>query len=702
MSNDIKIIIIFLVFVILFVGVLRAEDNTDDLESRLAAAVGKERVEILLKLVKLHTDRNPKEAIEYGKEGLASAERIGSKRLIVELSNSLCRACILVGDLTGALDYGKQGLVTARTTGDERLLAGAYMANGGIVYSLGNFDSALEYYLQALQASEKIDDPNGIAQALNGLGATYSNIGNFLKASESYSSALEIRRKLQDKRGIADLLNNLAYNYWRLKNFKKMLEYAELALKSFEELGETGSTAYPLGQIGMAHCELGNLNLALNYLLKSNEIFEKNDIKKGLAYSYKEIGRVYTKKRLYPRALESLEKGLEISLKHQFKDYASEFYKNISKVYSELKDYKQAFLYYQKFKETNDEIFNSESNKRFAQLQTLYEKDKREKEIELLKKDQSVRDIALKQQKTQTKGLIFGVLLLTGIVILLINLYRLKVRSNREILEKNRMIAEKNRNIMSSISYARGIQQVMLPTQHMLNGALPEYFLVFEPRDMVSGDFYWFHETNGKRVVAVVDCTGHGVPGALLTMIVNILLDEIVRRDGVLEPAQVLQHLHTQVRALLRQGNKEIYSRDTMDVCLCVLKPCSSRENGVCLTFAGAGRPLYIVRQKKNQFTEIKGDRRVVGGRQVERRRFYAQHEINLEKGDMVYLTTDGYADQQNIQEKKYTSRRLKSFLTVISSFPVETQGKYLLEDLAEFRGVEEQRDDITIFGIRV
>jgi serine phosphatase RsbU (regulator of sigma subunit) len=185
-------------------------------------------------------------------------------------------------------------------------------------------------------------------------------------------------------------------------------------------------------------------------------------------------------------------------------------------------------------------------------------------------------------------------------------------------------------------------------------------------------------------------------------MIVNILLDEIVRRDGVLEPAQVLQHLHAQVRTLLKQGNKEIYSRDTMDVCLCVLKPCTERENGVCLTFAGAGRPLYIVRQNEKHFMEIKGDRRVVGGRQVERRRTYTPHEINLEKGDMIYLTTDGYADQQNEEEKKYTSRRLKTFLNMIASFPVEIQGRYLMEDLAEFRGTEEQRDDITIFGIKV
>jgi ligand-binding sensor domain-containing protein/serine phosphatase RsbU (regulator of sigma subunit) len=272
-------------------------------------------------------------------------------------------------------------------------------------------------------------------------------------------------------------------------------------------------------------------------------------------------------------------------------------------------------------------------------------------------------------------------------------------KAQRKLRQSKKIIEEKNRNIMDSIRYARKIQQSMLPIKEKMEKELKDYFVIYEPKDIVSGDFYWFDMVEGQYFLAVADCTGHGVPGALLSMIGCMKLNEVVNDMHIFNPSLVLSHLHQGFRSVLKQEIEETDTHDGMDVGVCRIDLKTGK-----ITFAGAGRPLFYV--KGSKLVEVKGDRKSIGGRQKEEKRSFTNHEIDilgkkLEK-IMLYLTTDGFADQHNPQNQKYGSRRLKKFLKDHAHLNTVQQKAALVEELKKHRANEEQRDDITIIGIHI
>ena len=259
------------------------------------------------------------------------------------------------------------------------------------------------------------------------------------------------------------------------------------------------------------------------------------------------------------------------------------------------------------------------------------------------------------------------------------------------------IIEEKNRNILASIQYARKIQQAILPTDDRMKKVLKDYFVIYKPRDIVSGDFYWFTRSGDTLFIAAVDCTGHGVPGAFLSLIGNMELNEIVNEKFVSDPAQFLLYMNLGIRRTLQQEKEEnkIDEGMGMEVGLCMIDLRKSK-----LIFAGARRPLYYI--KNSEFFEIKGDRKSIGGRKKEEHLTFTNHEIDIQSEIIVYLTTDGFVDQNDSKNKKYGSRRLKRFLQTHAHLSMDRQKEALLEELNTHQGTEEQRDDITIIGIKL
>jgi len=275
-----------------------------------------------------------------------------------------------------------------------------------------------------------------------------------------------------------------------------------------------------------------------------------------------------------------------------------------------------------------------------------------------------------------------------------------------KVAERTRDLKEKNRLIIDSMYFAQRIQQSILPLEEKISAAFPEYFIIFKPKDIVSGDFYWFHQEGDKIFIAAVDCTGHGVPGALLAMIGSTILNKLVEEQHIYDPALILGYLQRDVRTALKQTQEGIRHIDTagMDVCLCMMEINKTRAEKK-ISFVGAHLPLFIVKNTENaEILEIKGDRKSIGRLQMkaEPERKFTQREIRLHTGDMIYLTTDGFAHQDNSRDKKYGKKRLKQFLQRIASLPVEKQRSELVKELEDHMGKEEQRDDITLLGIRV
>ncbi len=275
-----------------------------------------------------------------------------------------------------------------------------------------------------------------------------------------------------------------------------------------------------------------------------------------------------------------------------------------------------------------------------------------------------------------------------------------RFRENQMLIleEKNANIEQSNQRIMDSIHYAERIQGAILPTAGEMEKNLNDYFVVYKPKDIVSGDFYWLAQIEDEVMIAVADCTGHGVPGALLAMIGDTLLRKIVMENGITDPAKILERLHEEIRFKLKQEDKKKKRgerNDGMDIALCRLD--RQHKN---LIFAGANRPLYHV--KNAELHEIKGDRRSIGGRQRKAKRVYSRHEIKVEPGDMIYLSSDGIVDHPNQDNKKFGSTRLKELLQDLAQYETEKQQEMLLSAVEKHQSLEKQRDDMVLLGIKI
>lgn len=272
-------------------------------------------------------------------------------------------------------------------------------------------------------------------------------------------------------------------------------------------------------------------------------------------------------------------------------------------------------------------------------------------------------------------------------------------KKNNEIEESKKIIEDKNRKITDSIRYALRIQNAVLPVENLIKNHFDDMFIVFKPKDIISGDFYWFSNIGGYLFIAVGDCTGHGVPGAFLSMIGNTLLNKIINENKIFKPSEILEKLHMEMKTALRQGITEKKERreqrDGMDICLCRI----DKKEGK-IVFSGAKRPLYILKNEK--LVELNGDRKAIGGRQKKEEIARTSHEISFESGDMVYLCTDGYMDQQNQHDDKYGLIEFEELLINIGNKSCEQQKKILVKEYEEHKKNEQQRDDITIVGLRL
>jgi len=265
------------------------------------------------------------------------------------------------------------------------------------------------------------------------------------------------------------------------------------------------------------------------------------------------------------------------------------------------------------------------------------------------------------------------------------------------VADINQMIEEKNRDITDSIRYAQRIQNSILPPTALLNQFVPDSFVFHRAKDIVSGDFYWWHNDSDFLIIAAVDCTGHGVPGAFMSVIGSNYLNQIVADRGMRQPGSILNALNEQVRKSLKQDSDEATTRDGMDLALCVID-----RNEKKITFGGAYRPLYVVRN--GEIIEYAPNKFSIAGVQFENIDMnFTTQEVDIEFGDVLYLGSDGYADQfGGPKTKKMSTRRFKQLLTQIYQHPMHIQMELLQHNFDKWKADEEQTDDILLIGLRI
>jgi len=425
-------------------------------------------------------------------------------------------------------------------------------------------------------------------------------------------------------------------------------------------------------------------------------------VEKPTQTELKKVG--VNEKDFYER--EDVKKYHETIKKYETSGFKSE--QDSIEYYQNLVNMNKALLDYAKMQLEIDRL-NARTHEDSVRLRER-EKLIAEKELDLKKAEETIENqklkIANQKLEIQKRNLmlilaISGLLFFVILFFVVYQNYRLKKKTNAQLEKQNEEIALKNKKIIDSITYAKTIQQAILPLKSTVDKYF-ESFVIFRPKDIVSGDFYWFtHFTDtNTSVFAVVDCTGHGVPGAFMSMIGNRLLVEVINESKITSPEEILEKLDAGLRNALMQD--ETLNNDGMDMCVCTIKQ-SDNKDTYKVKFAGAKRPLFYSHDDKVEY--IKGTVRGIGGRARLRKKGvkpFILHELSLNKGDMIYLTTDGFLDLQSPERKKFGRRNFIEVLETINQKPLEEQHYQIGKILDIHKGDEIQIDDITIMGVKL
>ncbi|MBI4931088.1 MAG: tetratricopeptide repeat protein [Bacteroidetes bacterium] len=666
-------------------------------------AVDTSRVNTLNSLAWLLQHSEPGKGIDYAEQALKLATQLNFKSGIANAFHALGSIKANVGDYDKALDYFAKDLSISTELGDKQGMGTSLNSIGNIHAQRGDYDKALDFYFRSVAIKEELGDKKGLASAYGNVGNIHFLKGDNDKALEFYLKDLKLFQELGSKKGMADSYNNMGLVYAQKRDFSKALEYYFKDLEITKELGDKQGEADSYGNIGIISVEQGDFNKALVYYLKSFDIRKELGDKQGMSDSYNSIGSLYLKQNRLKDAKEYQLKSLGLAKEINAKPAMMSAYIALSVCDSAMENFKEAYQYHKLYSQIKDSVFNEESNLQMTEMQTRYETEKKQKEIELLNKEKENQEaLTASESKRQKIILLFvfcGLVVSLVFAFILFRGYKQKQKINIALEEKNKIIEEKNKDITASINYARRIQTAMLVDREEIATQLNDFFILYKPKDIVSGDFYYYAEAKNKIIIGAVDCTGHGVPGAFMSMIGNDALNEIIKGKEISTPSEILRKLHDSVRTALKQdSSSKTDTKDGMDLALCALDLQTNT-----LEFAGAFRNLFITRSATKTMEEIKADKQSIGGEKSDEQKTFTNHTIQLNKGDAFYIFTDGYTDQFGGDHgKKFMVKRMMDLILSVQDKNMREQEMIFDCTLEEWKNKREQVDDILLIGVRV
>jgi serine phosphatase RsbU (regulator of sigma subunit) len=601
-----------------------------------------------------------------------------------------------LGKYNLAIQYASDAAKIRMEAGDLKSAAGS-LNNLAISYgNLGDYKQSLNYHFQSLALRESLQDKLGISVSYLNIGDSYNTQGKLDESEKFLMKALPLKIEVGDKEGEAYVYANLATIATTRKNYKEALVMHMKALKLREEMGDKQNINQTYDNIGANYLEQNKYDEALPYYLKALQSSKELGDKVNWIISDLGAGKCYEGKGSYQLAMTFYKEGLQLSEDINFKAGIRDALSYLSSVHERLNNYKDALYYQREFSKIKDSLLNEASAKQATELNTRYETDKKEKEILLLTKDQQLKDKTLKQQRLVRIGLIIGMGLFLALSFLLFNRYRYKQRANLVLKKQKQEISEKNMQITDSIDYAKTIQEAILPDEAKLQTFFEDYFILYRPKAIVSGDFYWVGKKDDKFICAVADCTGHGVPGAFMSLLGHNILENVLQRDTSINPGAILTTLNQDIVARFSKGKEQASVKHGMDIAIISIDKATQQ-----VEYAGARNSLYLVRDEI--LTEVKANKMSTGVVKAEKEVVqYTNHTLEVKKGDMIYLFSDGFPDQKGGPEKKkFYYQPFKELLTAISKLPSDQQKQQLNNVMQAWIGEGEQIDDILIMGIR-
>ncbi|MEW6470444.1 MAG: tetratricopeptide repeat protein [Bacteroidota bacterium] len=633
--------------------------------------------------------------------------------------------------------YAQLKLGLARELEDDQKIVQSYLNLSSAAISLGRFEESESAAMDALRLSGEKALKGYLFDCYNQLGSIYKDKGDYNRSLEAYFKALKEAERTQDAMEMGSCYNNIANVYKYIGEFEIALKYYRSSIPFFT-VSDSSALAGAYNNIGTVYKEAGRADSAEFYYFRSLGIYQLMKDSYGLATCYSNIGGIYFDRADYLRALEydlksmdlytklgnvlniivslnniagdfielgDLDKALDYStrsldlaVKHGLYMDAQLACQSISEIYALRKDFENAYHWFRQAKAYSDTLGREENKKAMLELQAQYETEKKEKEIEILNEKNSKNQIIIYSSGA-------GIVMVFSLALLAWSRYRGKQRANvllesqnREIQAQKEIIETKNKDITDSIHYAKRIQSAILPSDEQVRSLLPGSFVFFRPKDIVSGDFYWVDKWGEDVFFAAVDCTGHGVPGALMSVVGYNLLNQALNEHGISRPHLILNELNKGVAKMLRQRAEEGQGsvQDGMDVALC-----SYNRDKMLVEYGGAFNALYHV--SDGRLSEYKADKIMIGSYSKTALQLFTPHQIGVKPGDMIYIFSDGLADQfGGPKGKKFKYRQLKDLLTGLAPEPVERQKELIGEAFERWKGKLEQVDDVLLIGVKI
>lgn len=564
---------------------------------------------------------------------------------------------------------------------------------GNIYWENNHNRKAVEYYLKSLKINKKIGNENGISMINSNLGLLYSDLSEYNKSLECFKKTLAYRRTQKDKRdGLISTLLAVSVVLDKLQKYDAAIEKVLEALQFSKEQGDALRLQTCYGTLAELYEKEGDSKNSVKYFNLYREFNSMILDKKQLEIEREKSQKKLAELRAENKRLEALRTKEQLD---ESKDKNKDLLKNLSKAQLKV-----------------------EVLKRDAEIYDL-----QAKEIKLKAKQNKER-----RRKTLIIISLVGFFVLVFIVFIIIA-YRRKIKTNNKLEFKNQEILQqseeitlqrdslesafreieiqknnlneayneielKNKHITGSIEYAKFIQTAMLNKHIKLSKYFSESFILYEPKEIVSGDFYWYSKVDNKLIVAAVDCTGHGVPGAFLSMLGNNILRNIVETEKITDPSKILYAMNDAIKDTLNQENSE--SEDGMDMAICTIDKTQKK-----LYFAGAIRPLIMI--QNNKLSVVEGDIFGIGGLEFSKhKKEFNTKEFDIANDTYIYMFSDGYCDQIGDQGKKFMFKRFKNLLQEIHQNPPEEQFEILVSEFDKHKGTKSQVDDILVMGLKI
>lgn len=684
-----------------------------------------------------YIDYSADSSAKYALKALTLSRKIGYRNGIVDAKNTQGIICRYRNQTDEALRLYEDVIRLRRQFHQEERLTGAYSNLGSVYYDNGNFALALKYYRKAFDNAVRFRQKDNQLILLNNIGVAYKSVGLYQQALDAFQRGLKMNKTIRDEEQEAQLYQNIATVYDQRQLFQQSVRYNRHAYAIFKRNKNIRYLSNVVYNLSIGTREIGDYKSARNYLKEMESIAaELNEDEYTCIFRQSKANFLLTTGH-YEEALEQIDRALQLAdstedpmlygklllvkgdvfialkrydeagrciniglpLIRELEDplELSDAYMAKYEWCKVVGDYRNALIYFEKSRELKAQIAIDEVGNQIATLNSLNELNLKDKQIELANKE---KEKIATENKRRYIQLIASLIIALLVLILLVfswRAYRVKRKANEQLHEQKEeiehqktLIEEKQTEILDSIHYARRIQATLLAQDDMIRSQLGEYFIYFRPKDIVSGDFYWATARDDLFYLAICDSTGHGVPGAFMSLLNVSFLNEAINDRDIKNPNEVLDY----VRGRLVESISQDGAQDGMDGVLL----CFDRAQGTVTYSASYNKPLLVTSGVSKEYP---ADKMPVG--KGEKTDSFTLHTLPVIKGSMLYLFTDGYADQFGGEKgKKFKYRQLEQLLAGMADQPAESQLSQLDEAFRNWKGSLEQIDDVTVVGIRI